>query len=48
MRNQVIRVCSLTHKLLKYGPSLQLQEQLVQHRKAGQIGDTLLIVQVHT
>lgn len=47
MRHRVIRICSLTHQLLEYGRSLQLQEQLVQQRKAGQIGDTLLVIQVH-
>lgn len=46
MRAGALRVCSLTHKLVKYEPSLELQEKLVQQRKAGAVEDTLLIVQV--
>lgn len=37
---------SHTDSLLRYVPSLQLQEQLVAKRKAGTSPDTLLIVQV--
>lgn len=41
-----LRVISLTNQLLRYAPSLQLQEKLVAERKAGTAPDTLLVVQV--
>jgi lipoate-protein ligase B len=41
-----LRVISLTSQLLRYAPSLQLQEKLVAERKAGTAPDTLLVVQV--
>jgi len=41
-----LRVISLTNTLLRYKPSLGLQEGLVAERKAGTAPDTLLIVQV--
>jgi hypothetical protein len=39
-------VVSLTKQLLRYAPSLQLQEKLVAERKAGTAPDTLLVIQV--
>jgi lipoate-protein ligase B len=39
-------VCSLTNKLVKYLPSVELQALLEQHRKEGTVGDTLLVLQV--
>jgi hypothetical protein len=39
-------VCSLTHKLFDYLPSVELQDSLEQHRKNGTVGDTLLVLQV--
>lgn len=41
-----LRVISLTNQLLRYRPSLELQERLVAERKAGTAPDTLLVVQV--
>jgi hypothetical protein len=41
-----LRVCSLTHKFVGYLPSVELQALLEQHRKAGTVGDTLLVLQV--
>lgn len=41
----ILRVCSLTNKLLAYSPSIELQACLVEQRKRGTVGDTLLIVQ---
>lgn len=46
MSRGCLRVLSLTNQLLRYQPSLQLQERLVGERKAGTAPDTLLVVQV--
>uniref|UniRef100_A0A383WCR3 lipoyl(octanoyl) transferase n=1 Tax=Tetradesmus obliquus TaxID=3088 RepID=A0A383WCR3_TETOB len=40
-----LRVCSLTHKLVRYLPSVELQTLLEEHRKEGTVGDTLLVLQ---
>jgi hypothetical protein len=44
--DRVLRVISLTHKLVRYSWSLQLQEQLAAARRAGAAPDTLLLLQV--
>jgi lipoyl(octanoyl) transferase len=41
----LLRVCDLTGRLTRYLPSLQLQELLVELRKADKVPDTLLLVQ---
>lgn len=46
MSRGCLRVLSLTNQLLRYQPSLQLQERLVGERKAGTAPNTLLVVQV--
>ncbi|KAF6252536.1 lipoyl transferase [Scenedesmus sp. NREL 46B-D3] len=42
---RTLRVCSLTHKLVSYLPSVELQVLLEQHRKEATVGDTLLVLQ---
>ena len=41
----LLRVCDLTARLTRYLPSLQLQELLVELRKADEVPVTLLLVQ---
>lgn len=48
MKRGCLRVISLTSELLRYAPSVQLQERLVAERKAGTAPDTVLLVQVGT
>jgi hypothetical protein len=48
MTRGCLRVISLTSELLRYTPSVQLQERLVAERKAGTAPDTVLVVQVGT
>jgi hypothetical protein len=42
----VLRVMNFTARLVSYEPTRTLQEELVIRRKAGAIGDTLLLLQV--